>query len=110
MTPAPATGASRGLLTCHACGLLARVAPHSHDVCCPRCGAHLHLRKPNSIARTWALLLTAMILYIPANLLPMMHTSSLFGSQSDTIMSGVVAIIDTPLKSFSESYGSFAYR
>ena len=85
-----ATAASRGLLTCHACGLLARAAPHGHDICCPRCGAQLHLRKPDSIARTWALLITAMILYIPANLLPMMHTSSLFGSQSDTIMSGVV--------------------
>jgi len=57
---------------------------------CPRCGDHLHFRKPNSIQRSWALLLTAMLLYIPANLLPMMHTSSLFGSQSDTIMSGVV--------------------
>jgi len=50
----------------------------------------VHFRKPGSIARTWALLITAMILYIPANVLPMMHTSSLFGSQSDTIMSGVV--------------------
>ena len=57
---------------------------------CPRCGAHLHFRKPDSIARTWALLIAAMILYIPANVLPIMHTSSLFGSQSDTIMSGVV--------------------
>lgn len=90
MTPAATTAASLGLLCCHACGLLSRPAPHSHEACCPRCGAHLHLRKPASIARTWALLLTAVILYIPANLLPMMHTSSLFGSQSDTILSGVV--------------------
>ena len=90
MTPPPATGASMGLASCHACGQLARAAPHGHEACCPRCGAHLHLRKPDSIARCWALLLTAMILYIPANLLPMMYTSSLFGSQSDTIMSGVV--------------------
>jgi paraquat-inducible protein A len=89
MTAAAVTAASRGLMTCHACGLLARAA-HSHAVYCPRCGAALHSRKPDSIARTWALLLTAMIMYIPANLLPMMYTSSLFGSQSDTIMSGVV--------------------
>jgi len=89
MTKAPPTAASLGLFVCHACGLLSRPA-HSHEACCPRCGAHLHLRKPDSTSRTWALLITAMILYIPANVLPMMHTSSLFGSQSDTIMSGVV--------------------
>lgn len=87
---AAVTAASRGLMTCHACGLLARAAAHSHEAFCPRCGAALHMRKPDSIARTWALLLTAMIMYIPANLLPMMYSSSLFGSEADTIMSGVV--------------------
>lgn len=90
MTRAPATAASRGLLVCHACGLLSRAGPHAHDACCPRCGASLHFRKPDSISRTWALLIAAMICYIPANVLPMMYTGSLFGSQSDTIMSGVV--------------------
>ena len=40
--------------------------------------------------RTWALLIAAALLYIPANLLPVMHTSSLLGSEDDTIMSGVV--------------------
>jgi paraquat-inducible protein A len=85
-----ASAASRGMLVCHACGLLSKAPPHVHEMSCPRCGDHLHFRKPNSIQRSWALLLTAMLLYIPANLLPMMHTSSLFGSQSDTIMSGVV--------------------
>ncbi len=90
MTAAPVTAASLGLLNCHVCGQLARAAAHSHEACCPRCGAPLHLRKPDSIARAWALLIAAMILYIPANLLPMMYTSSLFGSEADTIMSGVV--------------------
>lgn len=84
------SAASQGMLVCHACGLLSRAPAHSHEISCPRCGDHVHFRKPGSIARTWALLITAMILYIPANVLPMMHTSSLFGSQSDTIMSGVV--------------------
>ena len=90
MSRVPTTAASRGFLVCHACGMLSRAAPHSHEACCPRCGTPLHVRKPDSIARTWALLLTAMVMYIPANLLPMMNTSSLFGSESDTIMSGVV--------------------
>jgi len=57
---------------------------------CPRCGAALHFRKPDSVSRSWAFLVAALILYIPANTLPMMKTSSLFGTQSDTIMSGVV--------------------
>ena len=85
-----ATAAALALLSCRVCGLLSRQAPGMHANLCPRCGAHLHFRKPNSVSRTWALLLSAMILYIPANLLPMMKTSSLFGSQTDTIMSGVV--------------------
>ncbi|HEY4353186.1 MAG TPA: PqiA/YebS family transporter subunit [Paraburkholderia sp.] len=81
---------------CHDCGLLsaplagALAGAHHHDVRCTRCGSRLHLRKPNSLARTWALLLAALMLYLPANLLPVMHTSSLFGAQKDTIMSGVV--------------------
>jgi paraquat-inducible protein A len=90
MKPAPVTAASLGLLNCHVCGQLARAGGHGHETCCPRCGAPLHRRKPDSIARAWALLIAAMILYIPANLLPMMYTSSLFGSEADTIMSGVI--------------------
>ena len=55
---------------------------------CPRCGARLHHRKPRSLQRTGALLLAATILYIPANLLPIMQTTSLGRVQSDTILSG----------------------
>lgn len=50
----------------------------------------MHLRKPASFSRTWALLIAAMVLYIPANVLPVMYTSSLFGAENDTILSGVV--------------------
>jgi paraquat-inducible protein A len=79
-----------GLMVCHTCGLLARPAPHAHGGWCPRCGAPLHFRKTDSISRTWALLIASVILYIPANVLPVMESASLFGAQSDTIMSGVV--------------------
>jgi paraquat-inducible protein A len=47
-------------------------------------------RKPNSIARTWALVIAAFIFYIPANLLPITIVISLGKAQSDTIMSGVI--------------------
>ncbi|HEX2831293.1 MAG TPA: paraquat-inducible protein A [Burkholderiales bacterium] len=88
-----ATGASAyrlGLMACHTCGKLARPAPGAHEGWCPRCGASMHFRKPNSITRTWALLIASVILYIPANVLPVMESSSILGSQTDTIMSGVV--------------------
>jgi paraquat-inducible protein A len=97
MTSPPATARQLGLLSCHACHLLSAAPPggeraHLH---CPRCGAPLHIRKPNSLARTWALLLAAAILYIPANVLPMTISSTLGTSQADTIMSGVIYFIHT---------------
>jgi paraquat-inducible protein A len=50
----------------------------------------LHGRRPGSIARAWALLLTAMILYVPANLLPGMHASVPGGASDSTILGGVI--------------------
>lgn len=61
---------------------------------CPRCTAALHRRKPQSLQRTWALLLAATIFYIPANLLPIMTVTSLGRTQSDTIFSGVVFLLE----------------
>ena len=91
------TAAGASLVSCHTCSLLSEVRSaggHGHFRC-PRCGAALHLRKPNSVTRTWALLLTAAILYIPANVLPIMKVTSLGKVQSDTIMSGVIYFIKT---------------
>jgi len=90
MSATPVTAAARGLLSCHVCGLLSRGGHSGGTPHCPRCSAPLHFRKPNSVARSWAFLIAAYILYIPANVLPIMQTSSLFGSQDDTIMSGIV--------------------
>lgn len=84
------TAARAGLMLCHECGLLQKAAAHGSDARCARCGARVHVRVPDSIPRTWAFLMAAVVLYVPANVLPVMDTSSLFGAQSDTIMSGVV--------------------
>ena len=88
------TGRSEALLSCHACGLLTPCsspddasAGHEH---CSRCGTALHMRYTDSLNRTWALLITAIILYIPANLLPITQTSTLGSTQGDTIMQGVI--------------------
>ena len=83
------------LINCHLCGQLNRarqLGPKSQAMC-SQCGAHLHTRKPNSISRTWALLITAFIFYIPANLLPVMTVVSFGEGEPDTIMSGIVALI-----------------
>lgn len=88
------TGAAAvALWSCHECSLLVG-APGGGHGSCPRCHAPLHRRKPNSLGRTWALLLAAVVLYVPANVLPVMTVTSLGRSQSDTIMSGVVYLLD----------------
>ena len=92
---ATATAARAGLFICHNCDLLSKPLVHMHGPMCRRCGAALHTRKPDSLKRTWAFTLAAMILYIPAVLLPVMVTSTLFGAQSDTILSGVVYLWTT---------------
>ncbi|HYH42601.1 MAG TPA: paraquat-inducible protein A [Burkholderiales bacterium] len=84
----PLTAAEAGLVSCLTCGLLSR-PPADGAGACPRCRTRLHVRKPGALLRTWSFLVSAMILYMPANMLPIMETESLFGSQSDTIMSGV---------------------
>lgn len=83
-----ATARSTGLMPCRRCGTVWRDADDGEG--CARCGSTLHRRKPDSLNRTWALLAAACLMYLPANLLPVMITRSLFGSQADTIMSGIV--------------------
>ena len=70
------TGIKLGLVSCEACGLLSRPADVDEPGHCPRCGEELALRRNNSIQRTWALIIAAAICYIPANLLPVMNTTT----------------------------------
>ncbi len=89
-----ATAMSRGIFVCEVCELPNRALPE-HCVCA-RCGTTLHPRIPNSIRRAWAFLIAAVILYFPANMLPILHTGNLFGgSRTDTIMSGVIHLWET---------------
>ncbi|HCN46250.1 MAG TPA: paraquat-inducible membrane protein A [Pseudomonas sp.] len=82
-----------GILICCECHELNRQEPDTHSQVCTRCGAVVHARRPNSLVRTWALLITAAILYIPANLLPIMTVSTLGQGSPDTIMSGVITLM-----------------
>ena len=80
-----------GLIGCHICGLVCRDTALA-DCACPRCGVTLHRRKVSSITRTWALLIAGFILYIPANVLPIMRTVSLGDVDDNTILSGIVEL------------------
>ncbi len=84
------TAAARNLAVCHVCCKMAPAEQHQ----CPRCGAALHLRKPDSLQRTLALLITAGVLYVPANLFPIMITEQLGNSEESTILGGVVLLIE----------------
>ncbi|MFL9923258.1 paraquat-inducible protein A [Herbaspirillum lusitanum] len=86
--PAILNASDAGLISCHDCGTVwEKVQPGEH---CGVCHARLHVRKIDSLTRTWALLIAACIMYIPANLMPVMITSTLFDEQRDTIMSGII--------------------
>ncbi|WP_315900978.1 paraquat-inducible protein A [Halomonas sp. DP8Y7-3] len=87
-----ATAASQGLTGCHTCGLINRLDRHGHGRC-RRCGEKLHARRPRSLQTTWALLLTAAVLYIPANVYPIMYTTSLGSAEPQTIIGGVIYLV-----------------
>ncbi len=88
-TPAPM---GKGpLIGCDSCGRVGRAAPGAR---CRRCNAPLRVRKPNSIARTWALLLAATALYIPANLYPILTLIRLGRGHPSTILGGVQELIE----------------
>jgi len=82
---------SNGLMGCHYCALLVPISEldsHGHGIC-SRCGGALHARKPHSVDRTWALLIAAMLLLIPANLYPVMTVIQLGQGEPSTILGGV---------------------
>lgn len=83
----PQSAASEGVALCHSCGLAAPVQEHR----CPRCRARLHLRNRESLQRTMALTIGALILYFPANLLPILRVDSFLGTEENTIVGGVIA-------------------
>ena len=88
-----------GLAGCPVCGQVTRLG-RRRQALCPRCGSKIHYRKPDSISRSWALLIAAFIMYIPANTEPIMYTVSLGSESGSTIMNGVLYFLhhgDWPL-------------
>jgi paraquat-inducible protein A len=92
VSPTALTAMQQGLQSCETCGLLSRPAPGASEGRCPRCAEELAFRKPGSLQRTWAYLIAAAICYVPANLLPVLTTTTAAGTDSDTILQGVVLL------------------
>jgi len=90
MTVTGRTAVAAGLVSCESCDLLSRPADAAEPGYCSRCGTELRSRGHHSIQYTWALVIAAAICYIPANVLPVLTTTTLGSSESDTIMGGVV--------------------
>jgi len=90
MSASALSAVEAGLLSCTTCNLLSRPADAANPGYCPRCGARLVWRRKHSIQYTWALIIAATIFYIPANLLPVLTTTTLGSTESDTIMGGVI--------------------
>lgn len=91
------------LVACHECDLLMR-RPEIADgerVECPRCGYELYSHRPQVIRRSLALVLAALLLYIPANFQPIMQMTMLGQSSHDTVWSGVLGLYDSGMQSIA---------
>lgn len=82
------TAQQAGFNVCHTCLALCKQELHT----CARCGSHVHDRIPNSLQRTIALIIASVVLYIPANLLPIMTTDQFETSTDSTIIGGVIIL------------------
>jgi paraquat-inducible protein A len=76
-----------GAVGCENCGLVS--VPLADDPRCPRCDSVLHARKPNSVTRTWALVIASAVLYVPANVYPVLTVMQLGAGAPSTILGGV---------------------
>jgi paraquat-inducible protein A len=84
-----------GLVGCVACELVSEAAGTEDPGFCPRCGERLAFRRPRSQQIASALLVTAAICYVPANVLPVLQTTSLGSTENDTILEGVMLLYNS---------------
>jgi paraquat-inducible protein A len=89
-------GPRAGAVGCHTCGQVSLPEPgvHAH---CPRCGAGLEHRRPGGVPRCWALSIAAAVLYIPANILPVMTFTQLGSGSPHTIIGGAEELLNAGL-------------
>jgi len=90
-----AIGKGNETIACTVCDLIVTGAVDGGH--CPRCAATLHVRKPDAIRRTTALVITGFLLYVPANVIPVLTTVRLGRSDENTILSGVLELVHNDL-------------
>jgi paraquat-inducible protein A len=83
--------AAHNAIGCEVCRLVS--TSHGQHARCPRCDSPLHHRKPDSVARTWALVIAAAVLYVPANYYPVLTVMQLGAGAPSTIIGGVEELI-----------------
>lgn len=88
------------LVACHECDLLMRkpVLQHGEKAQCPRCGYELYAHRHNVVNRSLALVLTALLLFVPANFLPIMQLHLLGQTSDDTVWSGVLGLYNSEMR------------
>lgn len=79
------------LAACRNCDYVQECDPAT-TVSCARCGSLVRKRKPDMQVRTWALMAAAAVIYVPANVLPMMEIRSALGASNHTILGGVLEL------------------
>lgn len=84
-----------GAAGCEECKLVC--VPAEHDGRCPRCGARVHDRKPDSLNRTLALVIAGAVLYVPANVYPVLTVIQLGSGEPSTIMGGVEELVSSKM-------------
>jgi paraquat-inducible protein A len=89
------TARAEGLVGCTECGAVHRAGTET----CTRCGSALHSRAPASLQLVWAWLLAGLVVYVPANVYPMLRTTTFGRTSESTIMGGVLELVE---------YGSYA--
>jgi len=88
------------LVACHECDLLMRkpVLQDGESAECPRCGYELFSHRHRVVRRSLALVLTALLLYVPANFLPIMQLNLLGQTSQDTVWSGVIGLYESGMQ------------
>jgi len=91
------------LIACHECDLLLRkpLTSAGEKVECPRCGYELYTHRSQVVRRSLALVITALLLYLPANFLPIMQLNLLGQVTEDTVWSGVLGLYSSGMQSIA---------
>jgi paraquat-inducible protein A len=89
------SAARLGLVACTACELVCRPVSTADPGFCARCGERLSVRRPRSLQIAAALVIAAAICYVPANMLPVLTTTTLGSAEPDTIIGGVMLLYNS---------------